>query len=254
MYVPNQSFSHPLANITLAVDGHTVVSRSFHVANEHNWTLFDVVAGRGRIEVTESDTGAHTLYDTHGAAVVPLAAARQGLTPGARIAFSVGLPGGSEGIHGRTGPRVRGGDRQAAEGLPRILRRGRAKASVGGWWAEGRRGAGGPLEGGPKMDPTWTSVPSVNWPGADARPGGIRNFRPTPPEPLILPPLERSGVWRLAPSEEMWPSCCASLAARWVYGVARMAPYPLQMGASSGWPGVTLKWLVRSHTLRGSST
>ncbi len=42
IYVSNQSFADPFANLTVSVDGVRVVAGSFFVANEHNWTLFHV--------------------------------------------------------------------------------------------------------------------------------------------------------------------------------------------------------------------
>lgn len=66
LYVSNQSFAHPMVNLTVTMDGQPVVSQSFGVGDQHNWTLFEVTVGRGLMEVTESDTGAHLVHALAG--------------------------------------------------------------------------------------------------------------------------------------------------------------------------------------------
>lgn len=59
LWVSNQSFDDPLARLTVAVDGVTVVADDFHVEGQHHWVKFPLQAGPGRHELTaESDSGA----------------------------------------------------------------------------------------------------------------------------------------------------------------------------------------------------
>jgi len=59
LYVSNQSFDDEEVQLTVTVDGVTVVDGDFHVEGQHNWISFPLSLPSGGHEITaESDSGA----------------------------------------------------------------------------------------------------------------------------------------------------------------------------------------------------
>jgi hypothetical protein len=59
LYVSNQSFEHSEVEITVTLDGETIIDRTFDVGNQHNWIPFSIrlASGEHTLEASSS-TGA----------------------------------------------------------------------------------------------------------------------------------------------------------------------------------------------------
>ncbi|MDP3889793.1 hypothetical protein [Nocardioides sp.] len=64
LYLSNQSFDDEEVNLTVTIDGITVVDDGFHVEGQHNWVSFPLTMPTGDHTISaESDSGA-TLRET----------------------------------------------------------------------------------------------------------------------------------------------------------------------------------------------
>lgn len=62
--VSNQSFDHPLANLTVLVDGRVAAAGTYLVDDQHNYRDVAVQTVRGHVEVREADMRAQRAHDT----------------------------------------------------------------------------------------------------------------------------------------------------------------------------------------------
>lgn len=64
LHVSNQSFDDEEVNLTILVDGSTVVDGQFHVEDQHNWVTFPLAVDPGLHEVTATADSGTTLRES----------------------------------------------------------------------------------------------------------------------------------------------------------------------------------------------